>query len=303
MPSNSPQSTPKSANSQNSTPKTPQPSRNPQLMSSPLTSTITEENPQQSTPKTPQPSRNPQPMSSPLTSTITEEKPWSERELILQELEREEEISRREMAQRAVPVISLAKVEFPIAESAIESIMNLQNGEHNWIQLTLNNPPTQIEVVECKTVTDSELVTTVDQRKPQFYLYNRQNEAIVVIYCCPEQVKGEQSFAQGRQNRMIYATAKSSLIEGLTNLNLTIPLKKYDVTDPQELEESALNVHLLTKAADIKNAKLLTGASSFNAQTPNRGPGYRGNPGMGGVASLASVMVANPGLRKPLPKV
>jgi len=203
--------------------------------------------------------------------------------------------------QRAVPVIGLAKVDFPLAESAIEAVNQLPNGAHNWIQLTLNHPPTQIELVECKTVSDSELITVVDPIKPQFYLYNRYNETIVIIYCCPEQVKGEQSFAQARQSRMVYATAKSSLIEGLSNLNLSLPLKKYDITELQELEESSLNVHLLSRAADIKNAKLLQGANSYNSPAANRGAGYRGG-NQGNPGSLASLMVANPGLRKPVPK-
>jgi len=67
------------------------------------------------------------------------------------------------------------------------------------------------------------------------------------------------------------------------------------------LEESSLNVHLLSRAADIKNAKLLQGSNSYNAPTANRGPGYRGNQGAT-AGSLASLMVANPGLKKPLPR-
>jgi len=232
-----------------------------------------------------------------------EEKPWSERELMLQELAREEELARKEMEQRAVPVIGLAQVAFPLSEQLIEAINNLQNGQHNWVQVTLNNPPTQLDLVECKTLTEeSELISAVDPKNPQFYIYNRFNESIVVIYCCPEQVKGEQSFAQARQSRMIYATAKSSLFDGLSGLNLNLPLKKYDIDTPNELEESTLNVHLLSKASDIKNAKLLQGSNSYSS--PSAGRGYKvggGHPANLG-PSLASVLLNNPATRKPVPK-
>jgi hypothetical protein len=236
--------------------------------------------------------------SQPPTSSAVEEKPWSQRELALQELEREEEMARRDMEQRAVPVIGLAKVEFPLADPLVESVHQLCNGDHNWIQVTLNEPPNQLELVESKTVSEDDLISVVDPKKPQFYIYNRYNESIVVIYCSPEPVKGEQRFAQARQNRMVYATAKSSLLSGLTNLNLSLPLKQYNIEEPSELEESKLNVHLLSKSADIRDAKLLVGGSNNSSMI--KGPGYRAN--YQAPSPLASLMLANPGLKKPMPK-
>jgi hypothetical protein len=241
------------------------------------------------------------PQATPTTlSNSVDEKPWSQRELLLQQLEREEEIARREYEQKAVAVIGLAKVAFSMTDPVTEAINQLQEGAHNWIQIKLNHPPTQFELVECKNLSEYELESSVDPKNPQFYLYN-SDSTLIVIYCCPEQVKGEGNFAQARQNRMVYATAKSSLIEALSNLNLSITLKKYDITEPKEILD--LSSHLQSTAADIKSAKQLQGSYGYNDHTGYRPPGGRpitGSPVFGN-QSLASVMVNN-NSRKPLPK-
>jgi hypothetical protein len=237
------------------------------------------------------------------TPVVEEAKPWSQRELLLQQLEREEEIARKEYEQKAVAVIALAKVAFPLSDPVTEAVNQLQEGVHNWIQIKLNNPPTQFELVESKNISDHELESSVDPRNPQFYLYS-SNNYLTVIYCCPEQVKGEGSFAQARQNRMVYATAKSSLIESISNMNLSLNLKKYDITEPSELSGSSFSSHIQSKASDIKNAKQLQGSRNYNDNGGYRTGGrVAGNPvfGPGQPVSLASVMVNN-NSRKPLPK-
>jgi len=234
-------------------------------------------------------------------NTPAEEKPWSQRELLLQQLERDEEISRREYEQKAVAVIALAKLAFPLTEPVTEAVNQLQDGQHNWIQLRLNNPATQIELVESKNLGEHELEDSVDPKNPQFYLYNTDN-TLVVIYCCPEPVKGEGGFAQARQTRMVYATAKSSLIEALSNLNLRLTIKKYDIVEPKELAGSALNSHIQSKAADIKNAKQLQGSRSYESPV-NRSVGRLGGSPVYGSqpVSLASMVNSNI-VKKPLPR-
>jgi hypothetical protein len=235
--------------------------------------------------------------------TPAEEKPWSQRELMLQQLERDEEIARREYEQKAVAVIALAQLAFPLTEPVTEAVNQLQDGQHNWIQLRLNTPPTHFELVISKNLGDYELEDSVDPKNPQFYLYNTNN-TLVVIYSCPEPVKGEQGFAQARQSRMIYATAKSSLYEALTNMNLSLSIKKYDIVEPKELAGSALNSHIQSRAADIKNAKQLQGSRSYDSPGVNRSVGRLGGSPVYGSqpASLASVMVNNNSLKKPLPR-
>jgi len=211
-------------------------------------------------------------------------------------LERDEEIARREYEQKAVAVIGLAQVQFPLTAPVTEAINQLQEGVHNWIQISLNTPPTKFELVESKNLSESELESNVDPKNPQYYLYRTDN-ILVIIYCCPEHVKGEQGFAQARQSRMVYATAKSSLIEGLNLLNLGLTLKKYDIEEPKEL--STLSSHIVSRAADIKNAKQLQGSRSYDSPVSNRPLGRGGSP-VHNPMSLASVM-ANSN-RKPLPK-
>jgi len=192
-------------------------------------------------------------------------------------LEREEEVARREYEQKAVAVIGLAQVQFPLTPPVTEAINQLQEGVHNWIQICLNTPPKHFELVESKNLSESELESNLDPKNPQFYLYRTDN-TVVVIYCCPEQVKGEQGFAQARQHRMVYATAKSSLIEGINALNLSLSIKKYDIVEPMELTISALSSHLQSKAADIKNAKQLQGSRSYDSPISNRPLGRGGSP-------------------------
>jgi len=221
---------------------------------------------------------------------------------MLQQLERDEEIARMEYQQKAVAVIALAQLAFPLTEPVTEAVNQLQDGQHNWIQLRLNTPATQIELVTSKNLGDYELEDSVDPKNPQFYLYNANN-TLVVIYSCPEPVKGEQGFAQARQSRMIYATAKSSLYEALTNMNLNLPIKKYDIVEPKELAGSALTSHIQSRAADIKNAKQLQGSRSYDSPV-NRSVGRLGGSPVYGSqpVSLANVMVNNPSLKKPLPR-
>jgi len=239
------------------------------------------------------------------TKPVEEEKPWSQRELLLRQLEQDEHVARREMEksmqQRSVPVIGIAQVSFTLTDPVENAVQEMQNGIHNWIQIGMNKPPTCFELVTCKNITPDELESSVDTKNPQFYLYNTDG-IIVVIYSCPEQTKGE-NFAQARQYRMVFATAKSSLLEGLQKLNLNYPLRKYDIQEPNELTESILRSHLQSKASEIKNARSLQG-SAFAEQSNSNGyrPAYRAGaasaPAHTTAIPLANVMAGY----KPLPK-
>jgi len=242
---------------------------------------------------------------SPSLKPVAEEKPWSQRELLLRQLEQDEDAARRDMEramqQRSVPVLGIAQVAFALTDSVENAVQEMQNGIHNWIQIGMDKPPKKFELVTCKNIMPDELETSVDAKNPQFYLYNTDG-VIVVIYSCPEQTKGE-NFAQGRQYRMVFATAKSSLLEGLQKINLNYPLRKYDIQEPSELTESNLRSHLESKASEIKSAKSLQG-SAFAEQSNSGGyrPAYRAgaasSPAHGTAIPLANVMAGY----KPLPK-
>jgi hypothetical protein len=234
-----------------------------------------------------------------------EEKPWSQRELLLRQLEQDEAVARREMEksmqQRSVPVIGIAQVAFALTDPVENAIQEMQNGIHNWIQISMNKPPTRFELVTTKNIMPDELESSVDSKNPQYYLYNTDG-VIVVIYCCPEQTKGE-NFAQARQYRMVFATAKSSLLEALQKLNLNCPLRKYDIQEPNELTESTLRSHLQSKTSEIKNARNLQGSafaeqSNSNMYRPAYRAGAASAPAHGTAIPLANVMAGY----KPLPK-
>jgi hypothetical protein len=239
------------------------------------------------------------------TKPVEEEKPWSQRELLLRQLEQDEHVARREMEkamqQKSVAVIGIAQVAFALTDSVENAVQEMQNGIHNWIQIGMNKPPTRFELVTCKNIMPDEVESSVDPQNPQFYIYNTDG-VIVVIYCCPEQTKGE-NFAQARQFRMIFATAKSSLLEGLQKLQLNFPLRKYDIQEPSELSASILRSHIQSKASEIKNAKSLQGSafaeqSNSNMYRPAYRAGAASSPAHGTAIPLANVMAGY----KPLPK-
>jgi len=204
-------------------------------------------------------------------------------------------------SERATTASGFSKVSFPLTPAAEEAIKALDSGVHNWVQLTLDSPPTHIDVVTTKTVPPSELSSALDSCNPQFYLYHTDGNA-VLIYCCPDQVSSE-GFSQTIKSRMVYSSCKASCAEAIKALGVP-NVKKFDVRYPSELTESALAAHLRTKVASLFTGSELKGSSNV----PLRG-NYQSRTGLSQVnsstkqkqtkpGSLASLMVTN----KPLPK-
>jgi len=176
-------------------------------------------------------------------------------------------------------VSGFSQVTFPLTPAAEEAIRALDVGTHNWVQLALNNPPTQIDVVITKTISSGELSEVVHPVDPQFYLYNKEG-TIVLIYCCPDKVS-EAGFSQTIKNRMVYSTCKASCAESIKSLGIT-NVKKFDIRDPSDLTEEGLTAHLSTKVAALFSGSELRGSPQRNMSTPTRNQGfdssqYRGN--------------------------
>jgi hypothetical protein len=162
--------------------------------------------------------------------------------------------------------MGLAQVAFPLTDPVEEAIRNIEIGIHNWVQLSLNKPPTQFVLVTSRTVSPDEIQSSVDTKSPQFYLYN-SNGTLVVIFYSPES-RGNETYAQALQTRMVYATAKSSLLDAVVNLKLNLPVRKYDIRDLDDLTDSTLNQHLQSKASEIIAPKSLVGP--YHDSTPDR---------------------------------
>jgi len=171
-------------------------------------------------------------------------------------------------------VSGFSQVTFPLTPAAEEAIRALDVGTHNWVQLALNNPPTQIDVVSTKTLSSGELLEAVHPVDPQFYLYNKEG-TIVLIYCCPDKVS-EGGFSQTIKNRMVYSTCKASCAESIKALGIA-NIKKFDIRDPSELTEENLTAHLSTKVAALFSGSELKG-SQRNTSTPTRNQGFDNSP-------------------------
>jgi len=207
-------------------------------------------------------------------------KPWNKRELAIQQLEKEEAQAIRDFEQMALEkpkaASGFSQVSFPLTAAAEEAIRGINSGSYNWIQFTLNSPPTHIDVITTKTVTSSELPEAVDPVEPKFYLFNKET-TIVLIYCCPDKVSGT-GFSETLKNRMIYSTCKATFAESIRALGIS-NLKKYDVREPSELTDAAITVHLGNKVSALFTGAQLKGSpivptGGFRGNSPANRPRY-----------------------------
>jgi len=197
-------------------------------------------------------------------------KPWNKRELAVQQLEREDAQALKDFetmaAEKPKEASGFHQVSFPLTPAANEAIKALEAGPHNWAQLTLDEPPTKIDIVKTATISPGELSDSVVPSHPQFYLYNKDG-VFVLIFCSPDNV-GSGNFTQTIKSRMVYSTCKAALADSIKSLGITV--KKFDIREPSELTTATLEAHLqrkvagLFKGSDLKvasNAKVLKGGN------------------------------------------
>jgi hypothetical protein len=170
----------------------------------------------------------------------TADKPWSKREMAQQELNAAESTARQEA--HAKPASGFHTASYPFTSEATSALDQLKSGQVNWVQLSLDASRKNMTSVAAKQVQASELTSLVDEKEPQFYLYNSSGSTLVLVYCCPE--------AAPQKNRMIYSTCKASLAETLKQSGVSV-VKKYDIREASEMAPSALNEALRSASASL----------------------------------------------------
>lgn len=145
-------------------------------------------------------------------------------------MDQQENTARKEMVSNIILTrkpTGFQQVSFPLTQNAQDEINKLKNKQVNWVQLTLDDRFTNLSCVTSKTITESAIHSSVDQTKPQFYLFDNNN-SLVFIYFFPE--KSGTSI----KNRMVYSTCKASLADQIKELGFPV-IKKMDVRSIEEL--------------------------------------------------------------------
>jgi twinfilin-like protein len=185
------------------------------------------------------------------------DKPWSKRELAQQELNAAESTARSEA--QAKPASGFHTASYPLTSDAISSLDQLKSGQVNWVQLSLDSSRKNMTSVVAKQVSASELPSLIDEKEPQFYLYNSSGSTLVLVYCCPE--------AAPQKNRMVYSTCKASLADTLKASGVSV-VKKYDIREANEMQQSALNEALRSASSSMfkpEEKSPLTKSSSYGS--------------------------------------
>jgi twinfilin-like protein len=188
------------------------------------------------------------------------DKPWSKRELAQQELNGAEATARQEA--QAKPASGFHTASYPLTSEATAALDQLKSGSVNWVQLSLDASRKNMTSVVAKTASASELPSLIDEKEPQFYLYNASGNQLVLVYCCPENAP--------QKNRMVYSTCKASLADALKSSAGVSIVKKYDIREASEMNSSALNEALRSASSslfkpDERSSSPVTRSSSYGS--------------------------------------
>jgi len=119
------------------------------------------------------------------------------------------------------------QVSFPLTQNAIDDINRLKSNQVNWVQLSLDDKFTTLSSVTSKQINGTDFVSSIDQTKPQFYLYNWETN-VTLIYYYPE------SSGTSIKSRMVYSTCKASLADQIITMGFPT-VKKFDARSVEDL--------------------------------------------------------------------
>jgi len=116
-------------------------------------------------------------------------------------------------------------VAMPFDQSAKDMVRSLASGQHNFVELAINDAKNGIVGKSGKTVSESQYSQQVNTNEPRYYLIKNQARN-AFIYCCPG--KSPQKL------RMVYSTAKGSVMTEAKGLGFQV-VKAGEISEPSEL--------------------------------------------------------------------
>jgi len=176
-----------------------------------------------------------------LQSSSNEPKPWSQREVVIRDLEVQEGLARKEyMETTPTQPSGFSQVKLPMTPGAEEALTKLKNRQVSWVQLTLGDNFDKIDCVLTKNVSEHDLANSIDFTQPQFYLYDLSG-SIILIYCCPEE-------GSNIRNRMVYSTCKATLAQQVKGFGVAL-VKKFDIRTKEEINVANIRSETSRKTA------------------------------------------------------
>jgi len=165
----------------------------------------------------------------------------SSSEVLLDEIHKQEEESRTEMATNTRTIGGYHSVSIPLSPSAKEALSKLKTGTTNFAQLAIEENKESIRCVATKTVPSAkDVVAEISLTDPRFYVYcnsssNSISKQFAFIYCCPE--------SSASKWRMVYSTSKPAVAEELKQMGFNLLPKKIEITNTDDLLDQLTHAH------------------------------------------------------------
>jgi len=229
--------------------------------------------------------------------TYDKSKPWNERELKMHELNEMESRARGDLTNLSTTTdkpTGWRENALPLTSNAENALRSIKDGQVNWVQLTLINNFTEIDVVESKTVQSSNLSSNVDGSTTQFYLYDYQG-SVVLIHHVAE--------TGSVKDKMVYSTCKAPLSDTIKNCGISV-VKKFEIRDPSELNPQKLQEETSRSSSSSFRVTndMLRHQVDNSPQGRNVNPAPRNTPNHDTGQSSYRILTGGTGQGKKLPK-
>ncbi|XP_049851369.1 twinfilin-like [Schistocerca gregaria] len=168
------------------------------------------------------------------------DKPYSKREIAIQELDAAEEQAKFERRTKPVPSSGLHFVTYPLSEGLKQALQDFKRTS-NWIEIAIDLKAGNLKHIVSKQIRHTELPSHVNSTEARFYLYNKQND-IIVVSAYPR--------GSSRKDNMCYSISKAGLVDSLKELGIVVT-KKIELEEPSELSQTEVETRLRNRAASM----------------------------------------------------
>ncbi|KAI9782320.1 MAG: Twinfilin-1 [Peltula sp. TS41687] len=173
--------------------------------------------------------------------------PLTEEEKTLEDVKQAEAEASRGTSARSSHVNH--GMNFPMSEEAATALTNLKESEENLVQLRIDLPTEQIELAKSSMCDADDISQAISEDEPRFsfYRYTHEFEAqhlspIFFVYTCPSGAKIKE--------RMVYASARASVIAYASYEAGLEVQKKLEASSPSEITEAILHEEFHPKKAE-----------------------------------------------------